>query len=261
MKKYNIIELLKDYNSEDVEKFSSYCIRLLLEKDKKTGKQKNFWIQNKSDEEMARLFKRVAKDGLVFDGVNITLQSTGISYNYIAYKNKMLLAYPESIIDVSLVYQGDEFRLAKESGGILYTHNIDNPFSQNEQSIIGGYCVIKNKRGEFITLLSKADIDKHRKVAKTDYIWKNWFKEMALKTLIKKACKQHFMDVYQNIENNDNDNYELDNPIELDLKYKKEIDEIKTIPALKKYWEENKGKGKEFDNYIIIRKKQINERV
>jgi len=257
MQKDKLVKLLEKFNSEEVGVFASYIMRLYLEKDRKTGKLKNYWIQNRKEEEMADLFKRVSKDGLVFDGVHITLQSTGISYDYVAYKNKMFLAYPETTIDVNLVYEGDKFNAKNESGKIIYNHTIANPFNQTEQTIIGAYSVIKNKRGDFLTLLSKKDIDKHRKVAKTDYIWKSWFNEMALKTVIKKACKQHFADIFQNIEKNDNENYELENPIELDLKYKQAIDKIEDVEKLKEYYIKNKGKGKEFDKYIIIRKKQL----
>ncbi len=258
MKKDEIIKLLKDYPQEEAENFASYCIRLLLAK-KRDGSLQNPFMQKKTAEQMATLFKRVAKDGLVFDGEHITLQYTGISYDYIAYKNKMFLAYPESTIDVNLVYEGDKFSVAKESGSIMYSHKIGDPFNQNEKNIKGGYCVIRNKRGEFITLLSKADIDKHRKVAKTDFIWKQWFVEMATKTIIKKACKLHFSDIFQNIEKNDNENYELENPLDLDLKIKQEIDKIETVKELKDYYKENKGKGKDFDKYITIRKGQIDE--
>lgn len=258
MEKEKIIKLLKDYNQEEIENFASYCIRLVLAT-KRDGSLQNPWIQKKTEKQMAELFRRVEKDGLVFDGKHITLQSTGISYDYIAYKNKMFLAYPESTIDVSLVYKGDTFKVGKESGGVMYSHNISDPFNQNEKNIVGGYCVIRNKRGEFMTLLSKEDIDKHRKVAKTDYIWRQWFKEMATKTVIKKACKLHFSDIFQNIEKNDNENYELENPLELDLKLKQEIDKIETMDELKEYYKENKGKGKDFDKYVSIRKQQINE--
>lgn len=256
LKKDKILELLKDYNLEDVEKFASYIIRLQIEK-KKDGTIMNSWMQQKNEEELCGLFRRIAKDGLTLDGVHITLQSTGISYDYIAYKNKMLLAYPESKIDVSLVYEGDEFSVSKESGNVMYHHNISNPLTQDEKNIIGGYCVIRNNRGEFLTLLSKNDIQKHRKVAKTDFIWNQWFKEMALKTVIKKAVKQHFADIYENIEQTDNENYNLDNPLDLDLKYKQDIDAIQTREELKKYYELNKGKGEEFDKYISIKMEQL----
>ena len=257
MNKAKIIELLKDYPREHAESYASYVYAQSEEVDKATGKKKNPFYQYKSDEDLANYFMRVAKDGLVFDGKHITLQSTGISYDYIAYKNKMLLAYPESKVDMGIVYLGDDFKVSKESGCVIYHHNIEKPFDQKESNIVGAYCVIVNKRGEFLTLLSKEEVDKHRKVAKTDFIWKNWTNEMTLKTVIKKACKQHFADIYESIEEKDNENYNLDNPIDLELKYKSEIDAIATIDELRDYYNANKGKGKAFDSYITIRKAQL----
>ena len=256
MEKIKIIELLD--KAEHPEQFASYVIKLETETDIE-GRLKNPWMKGRKEEEMVALFNRVAEDGLVFDGKHITLQSTGISYDYVAYKNKMLLAYPESKVDVSLVYKDDTFSVAKESGNVIYTHTVANPFSQVDNDIVGGYCVIKNKRGEFLTLLSKEDIEKHRKTAKTDYIWRAWPVEMALKTIIKKAVKLHFADVYEKIEDTDNDNYSLENPLELDLAYKQAIDDITTIEDLKSYYEANKGQGKDFDKYVSMRKAQLSE--
>jgi len=258
MDKQIILNLLKEYESEHSEKFASYIVRLKTEKDR-TGSLKNGWIQYRKEDDMANLFKAVSKEGLVFDGVHITLQKTGVSYDYVAYKNKMLLAYPESKIDVSLVYSGDKIEFAKESGQVGYTHNIANPFSQVDADIIGAYCVIKNKRGEFLTTMSPQDIEKHRKVAKTDFIWKQWFKEMCLKTIIKKAVKSHFNDIYKGIEEMDNENFSLDNPLNIKLQWKQEIDEINDIESLRVYWVDNCGRGKEFDKYVKIRKEQINK--
>lgn len=213
MNPQNIKTLLSDCNQAHVDNYIEYLLKLQSEK-KKDGQNwvtKNPWMNHKTDDYLATIFRNVAQDGLVFDGDDITLQSTGVSYSYQAFKNKMFNAYPESVIDVNLVYKDDIFSSSKNSGHVKYSHEISNPFSRSEKDIVGGYCVIKNKRGEFLTLLSRDDIDKHRKVAKTDYIWQKWFSEMALKTVIKKACKQHFKDIYQNIETIDNENYDLEN--------------------------------------------------
>jgi len=221
-----ISEDLKDYQPDQVNNYCAYLYGLSIAKNKdKTPK--NPWMQHKTDEYLARMFKTVAMDGLVFDGQDITLQSTGVSYNFQAFKNLMFLAYPESIIDVSLVHKGDSFNFSKNSGQVNYSHVIENPFGQKEEDVVGAYCVIKNKRGQFLTLLSKADIDKHRKVAKTDYIWKQWFHEMALKTVIKKACKQHFRDTYKNVETLDNENYDLEKLVEMISK--EQVQEIKDL--------------------------------
>ncbi len=254
MKKEVLLKLLG--TGEHEEQFASYIIGLEMARTKE-GKIVNPFIQGRKEEEMVILFKRVAKDGLFFDGKHITLQSTGISYDYVAYKNKMLIAYPESKVDVALVYKDDIFEASKESGSVVYHHNIVNPFLRNEKDIIGGYCVIQNKRGEFITLLTKGEIDKHRKTAKTDFIWNQWFTEMALKTVIKKAVKQHFADVYENIETIDNENNSLENPLDLDLKYKQEIEKIENIDDLKKYYQDNRGLGADFDLMIVKRQTEL----
>jgi hypothetical protein len=257
MEKEKIISLLKGYNPEEVNQYASYCLRLFLEKDK-NGKIKNPWIQRKTEKELANLFKRVANEGLVFDGIHITLQYSGISYDYIAYKNKMFVAYPESKIDVNLVYKDDDFVNRKINGRVEYTHILGSPFNQKNENVIGAYCVIKNRRGEFLTILSRDEIDKHRKVAKTDYIWQNWFLEMALKTVIKKACRIQFADIYQDMEKEDNINYDLDNPLELSLKMKKEMDKLKTRSELRKYYKENKG-AKGLDDYLNLKIKRIED--
>ena len=190
---------------EPLEKYANYCL-------KTKANPKNHWFQKRSVEELDEVFRRIHKEGLLFDGENITFQSTGVSYNYVAYKNKMLLVYPDSKIDIQLVYEGDVFSFEKISGEVRYNHQLKNPFGNDDQNIIGGYVVIKNERGEFLTTLSRDQIDNHRKVARTDYIWKAWFPEMCMKTLIKKACKQHFQDDFKGIEEVDNENYDLDKP-------------------------------------------------
>jgi len=248
--------LLQDYNQTDVEKYCSYVEQLRTEK-KKDGNNwvlKNDWAVKRSDEKFAEYFRIVANDGLVLDGKDITVQKTGISYSYVAYKNKMLLAYPESMVDVSLVYDGDEFSFQKESGKVIYSHTVANPFKQKSNQILGGYCVIKNKRGEFLTTLSTEEIEKHRLVAKTDTIWQHWTREMYLKTLIKKACSQHFRDVFTTIEEQDNTQNDLEQPLNIELQWKQEIEAIETIEKLKEYWEANKGKGKEFAKLVTSRK-------
>lgn len=240
MKREEIKNGLKDFNQNDVDIYTKYLSTLLTDK--------NAWMKSRTTDDFVGYFKKVAADGLAIDGVNITLQSTGVSYNYIAYKNLMLMAYPESVIDVDLVYDGDEFRFEKDSGKVGYHHTIANVFSRDEDKIIGGYCVIKNKRGEFLTTLTRKEIDKHRKVAKTDFIWKSWFREMCLKTIIKKSCKVHFQDIYQNVETLDNENYDLskieetgmsDKQDELLLKAESSIDLMETVEDVRMFYREN----------------------
>lgn len=227
--------------SENIDTFASYCLRLLLEKDKKTGKEKNLYMKQKTATALAQLFRRVGAEGLVFDGKHITIQSTGISYDYVAYKNKMLIAYPESKIDMSIVNEGDETKFSKDSGKIIYSHKVADPFSE-KQNIVGAYCIIKNTRGEFLTTLNKDDIQKHRKVAKTDMIWSAWFKEMVLKTVLKKACKYHFDDIFEGMNEIDNETIDLSKSERepVDAKEVEEvinkIESIKDIKELQAYY-------------------------
>lgn len=249
--KEKIIEILKDIEQKEaVENYASYCARLLVEKNKE-GKLKNPFMQYKKAEELSELFRRVLADGLIFDGKHITLQSTGVCYDYVAYKNKMLITYPESKIDMSTVNEGDVFSFSKEGGKVFYSHVITDPFKQtSEENIIGAYCIIKNSRGEFLTLLDKKELEKHRKVAKTDYIWQAWFKEMVLKTVIKKACKQHFDDVYIKIEELDNENYNLENPLDVDLSVKQEIEATTNEEDLNRVYNKYSGLGSGFDKLV-----------
>jgi hypothetical protein len=200
-----IIKLLsKCEQQSDVKRFAQYCMKGLND-------EKSTWFRNYNDEKMAALFLQVEAEGLVFDGVHVTLQIRGLNYDYVAYKNKMLLVYPETLIDLQMVYKEDTFNSRKENGKVVYRHEIANPFGQVDADIVGSYCIIKNKRGEFITTLSKADLDKHRNIAKTDFIWQKWFVEMCLKTIIRKAVKYHFEDVYASMNEVDNQHIDLEN--------------------------------------------------
>jgi len=203
-----VARALDNYNLDDVELYCSYCNTLATTL--KRGQLANPWFLRLPTAALVDNYKSVAKDGLVIDGKDVTIISTGISYNYQAYKNKMLIAYPESVIDTELTYKGDDFNFSKASGKIEYTHTINRPFGRKDVDIIGGYCIIKNKRGEFLTLLSREAFMKHRAVAKTKYIWDAWFPEMCMKTLIKKSTSKHFRDTFKNMETIDNQNYDPD---------------------------------------------------
>ena len=204
MSKYQELkEALSNHENQiQVDRYINYC--KVCE-----ANTKNHWMPKLSASKLSEMYNQVSNEGLVFDGIHITIQSRGITYDYVAYKNKMLIAYPETTIDMQMVYSDDTFSFSKLNGCITYQHDFGNPFQQTEDDIVGGYCIIKNKRGEFITTLSKADFDKHKKIAKTQFIWNGWYKEMCFKTLIRKSVKVHFDDVYEGINKTDNVNYDL----------------------------------------------------
>jgi hypothetical protein len=244
-KEQNLKKLLVDYSQKEVDKFIQYCFFVLGEKQNKGGTwvDKNPWMKNRTEQQLSRYYKTVVDDGLPFDGKHITLNSHGVSFDYVAYKNKMMLKYPESLIDVQLVGKDDKFNFLKDSGLVKYTHEITNPFGMKDNDITGCYCVIKNNRGEFLTVLSMEDIAKHRKVAKTDNIWQNWFKEMILKTVLKKACKLHFEDIMQTINTLDNEQNDVEQPLGISVETKQELESITEVPALNQYFKDNQAKN------------------
>lgn len=251
-----IKELLKDYKEEDVQLFWSYIQELIDDKDK-DWKMKNWWIAFKSERFIANCFIKVAKEWLRFDWKHTTLQSTGISHDYAAYRNKLILLYPESKIDCDLVYKWDTFSSSKESGKVTYSHIINDPFVRKDDMIQGWYVVIKNSRWEFITLLWKEDILKHKASSKMQNVWNSWFPEMCRKTLIKKACSSHFKDEFTGVEEQDNENYDPNVTTSEERNYIEEINAITTLTDLVAYHKANEGKWKELVAHLTRRKNEI----
>lgn len=152
--------------------------------------------------------------GLLIDGVNVSITGNGMAMvSFHGYKNKVLATYPETEFDIQLVREGDEFQVAKESGSIVYSHTIKDPFDQENKKIVGAYVVFKNKRGEFIETLGRTDYEKMKKASKQTWLWGEWESEFWLKSVIKRACKRHFYDVVEEIDKLDNDDYGAGAPV------------------------------------------------
>lgn len=233
MQKYiDLKKLLSNHDSTNVDQYIRYCHSAETAKTK-DKKPKNPFFKFLDAKKLAFYFNQVASQGLVLDGKHVTIQSRGLSYDYVAYKNRMLAAYPESKIDLQCVYKDDVFSFKKENGKVIYSHTISNPFAQKDEDIIGVYFIVENKRGHFITTLTKDDLSKHRAIAKTDYIWAKWLKEMYLKTCIKKGTKYHFEDIFDEINEEDNKFIDLDKPV---TDFKKKISECKDIKGLTELW-------------------------
>lgn len=218
-------EALKDFDSTRVAIYLTY-VKELVEDQKNAS-----WSKQFNHKQAAALFEKVAIDNIYIDGDSVTLNwiknKVVPNYNYQAYKNKLLSIYPETLFDLQIVHKGDSFTLKKESGKVFYSHEINDPFDTKKE-IIGCYCVIKNQRGEFIETLNNTEIAKMRGVAKTQYIWNAWESEMVLKSVIKRACKRHFKDLVVNIDNIDNDNYDVSNGVLVDVSKLKGKNEQKT---------------------------------
>lgn len=225
-------ELVKYSDLQEVNNYIAYLFALKNDKNR-DGQLKNKWVEKVGDGSYIQVFKKVSKEGLNIDGDMVTLQFRGkllVSYNYQAYKNKVLLIYPETLFDVQTVSNLDTFSFRKNNGKVLYNHEFGDPFN-TEKDIIGAYCIIKNKRGEFIEILNLEDISKMRNVAKTQYIWNEWFGEMVIKSVTKRACKRHFKDLVGEIDEIDNDNYELEN-VSVDHEMQTKINNCETVEEL-----------------------------
>lgn len=161
-----------------------------------------------TDIQALTLLKKAKQVGIDLDGVNAIIAGGNMfMITYHGFKNKVLETYPESQIDIGLVREGDDFKLSKESGSVMYSHSVGDPFSNNK--IIGAYAVFKNKRGEFIETLNSEDFGKMKSSSRNTSTWDKWESEFWLKSVIKRACKRHFYDIVNEIDNIDNDQYGL----------------------------------------------------
>jgi hypothetical protein len=251
--------LLSKYDENKVDIFIAYINNLKTETDKE-GKLKNYWARNTKDEDYINAFKKVYETGLYIDGDSVTLTFRGkllITYDYHAYKNKILLSYPESIFDFQVVYEGDDFAFRKESGKVYYTHKMNNPF-QVKKDITGAYGVLKNKKGEFIELINTDDIQKMKNTSKMKNIWDAWFDRMVLKSVIKRICSVHFKDITKDIDSIDN---ELNDPdrATIDELILTDIDNAETEEQLGKIYKNSIGSIKDKEQFIKLLAKRKEE--
>lgn len=88
-----------------------------------------------------------------------------------------------------LIREGDEYSLDPETSKL--THRFDPlELGREGKPLLGAYCRIRYKDGHtWDHVMTKADLDKRRKVSKTDKIWNQWTDEMYQKTVIRGAAK------------------------------------------------------------------------
>ncbi len=255
-------ELLKDYDKKRVDVFIAYLEE--LKNEKKDGKAKNWWFKDVPKIEFANAFKKVATEGLFIDGDTVTLnylKKVVVTYDYHAYQNKVKVVYPDTVFDFGVVYEGDKYSFSKESGRVIYNHEISNPFDKKKQ-IVGAYGVIKNKKGEFLETINTEDIDKMKKTSKMSFIWDKWFDRMVLKSVIKRICKIHFKDEVQGLEEEDNEQYDMD-LIELDDEVIESIDNATNTDQLSKIYQKNNLQVKDkqaFLKKLTAKKMTINRK-
>lgn len=181
-----------------------YVQKKLAEKKEENGK----WVakNNYAADFLLQSIAECVDNDFALDGINYTLTGNRMYMpTYKAFKNKLYMVYPDTVIDLQLIRDGDTYSFAKESGAVVYQHNIGDPFESKQRNIIGAYCVIKNKRGEFLETLNQEDYQKMRDGSKNPKLWDKWESEFWLKSVIKRACKRHFNDITAAIEEKDNE--------------------------------------------------------
>lgn len=161
-----------------------------------------------------KLFNLFYARGVVIDGVNAVFSGSMVQLTYHGYKNAVYSAYPDAEIDVQVVREGDDFKVSKESGDVIYSHQVANPFQNTK--IIGAYCIIKTRRGNFLETLNPADFEEMKKASKTALAWNKWESEFWKKCVIKRACKTHLYDIVQELDKEDNKNYKLEDELASD---------------------------------------------
>lgn len=196
----------KGMQEKDVERFLSYVsAERRAEANKDANKRP---VTGNTADELADIALKFYGLGLVVDGINVVVTGKRMAMvTYHGYKNKVLQVYPESAFDIQLVREGDTFNVAKESGAVEYSHQINDPFGN--KAIVGAYCVIKNKRGEYLELLNSHDYEEMKSASKQSFLWNKWPSEFWLKSVIKRACKRHFNDITAEIDKVDNEDYGL----------------------------------------------------
>lgn len=117
----------------------------------------------------------------------INLQRGYVGTEFIARTHSL---DPIRDIVFELVYSNDAFKVVKKGGEGVETYEfaIKNPFDRGK--LIGGfgYVIYEDARKNKVITMSKTDMDKRRKAAKTQTIWNAWEDEMYYKTLVNFVC-------------------------------------------------------------------------
>lgn len=160
--------------------------------------------------ELYSLVVKYLNAGTNLDGVNVVLTGKNMGLiTYHGYMNKVKSLHPKVFFDVQLVRESDEFNFAKESGSVVYSHQIKNPFTN--EKIIGAYCVVKFDDGnESLEVLNDRDFLEMKNSSRNQATWNKWESEFWRKSVIKRACKIYFTEEVKALEEIDNSDFGLD---------------------------------------------------
>lgn len=164
-----------------------------------------------------------------------------IGYEGLKYEALKYSLFKIVDIQADFIYSNDSFEIIKDAiNGESYRLKINNPFDRGQ--IIGGYgyAVYDDPRQNKLIVMSKKDIDDVKKKAKSQAFWKDYYNEMALKTIVRRICKRvpldpkKFDDYYRLMQKFDGDSAEADLARELRENANREpinVTPIETPPA------------------------------
>lgn len=133
-------------------------------------------------------------------------------YEGLRYEALKYSLFPIVDIEVDLLYTNDKFKMIKNCyDGASYELEIPDPFDRGE--IKGGYAYIRyqDTRQNKLIVMTKEEIDNIKDKAPSSTFWDSWYKEMAMKTILRKASKsvpldpKKFDDYYRLMRKIEND--------------------------------------------------------
>lgn len=147
---------------------------------------------------------------LVPYGNAVTLQ-----IGYRGYLAKIKEIYPDADFTVEPIYKGDELKVWHDEDGAHYTLEKNSVFASGEENFEGILFAVKyTDNGRLVSKVvpvPKERIDRARKAAKQDFVWRSDYIEKAKAAAIKNACKNMFASIttlqemvsYDNEKNSD----------------------------------------------------------
>ena len=92
---------------------------------------------------------------------------------------------------VKAVYEGDDFQMWSDETGDHFKLNPAFGVDRSDKSITLFYASAVLANGTvIIEVMTRAQVDKHMACAKQPYIWKAWYSEMGIKTIIHRILKR-----------------------------------------------------------------------
>lgn len=133
-----------------------------------------------------------AQDGLVLDKREAALVSFKGTIQYIPMVSGILKKVRNTgeleSISCHVVYENDQF--SYELGDNEHIYHVPTE-DENPGKMVRVYAIAKLKGGGIQRcVMNERQINKHKKIAKTEYIWKAWPEEQWEKTCLKKLCKR-----------------------------------------------------------------------